>query len=1228
MEAFELIMSPFVFIIKHLFLGAFALTGSYGLAILLLSFAISVLLLPIFIFIEKAKKKDDVVKQRMKPVLEEIKRSYKGQERYYYIRTLQRQHNYSSFRALIPILSLLLQIPFFIAAYQFLENFEPLSGVGFLFIKDLSIPDALLGGIHFLPILMTLVNLLTAYFYTRHGNASERKQMAAVAGVFLILLYNFPSSLVLYWTMNNVFSFFRLFVTNPEAFKEVERKKTIVIDFAVIKSRYLQMQSKLWVMFHVLFVLALLSQLNWAFMNNFNDLALRIYVSLFGALLSTVAVGILSVSLNVENYKSTKNINEFIHQFWGYFKYIAIILVFLAVVSQVNWAVQNSFYGFWLRSILAITIGIFVTILLGLVILYNRDIVTINKQWTEAVKLKGKFRTAFYFVLIAALFSQINWALHFDFKSIIPRLVVVSFISWFVVFIVSRMSIYYKRAASTVLQNTKTLYINRLKKNVLMLIVFSVLIFLYQQIFSTQSDSVNIVLRALVSVSLGTLGYAAIIFIGIAAKTICFNGISVSPKLYFSLFFLGIYFYLASNYYYGGENPILTVFSVCIIAFLQIVGLLYLSKSKTRFRRLFYWLTLALAFLILLWQIIFLHSLFSVQINAMFENSFLAVTSKSWLGVSLIGLIFTLFTLPHYFSVHKIILPQLPRFHWFIYLFSVLYLSGFIFLWNPIDVYSTYPSVFGFPAIEILAHNITLFSIICGIMILLYLLMPGRVKVIWLIVTMTLVFVGFVNNTINPLDLGVLQEYKYVNQSNLAQPVLQYIIEGLLILTFIFSILYILNKNVSSRLLLGILLLNIVTIGQSITNAINTGTFLKVKKISVDIPSSISFSNDKQNVVFLIVDMFHGWYMEKIIKEQPHLKNAFDGFVWYPNTLSVSILTAASIGPILGGGEYTADRLNKDNSKTLEEKVTSITENFLGKVKSNGYKFTGTKMIYSKIDNSKFDTYLPLWHESWNLWNHELNIGMPKESGFDLLWANAAFYSAPLFLKPQIYNNGRWLHGEIRTNENTTAAQPYNFLRLLPHISSNNGQDQSFIYIHSMASHHPWDIVDKQGVMHTDVSPYENNKWTIETLATWIEWMQENEVYDNTKIIILSDHGPHWNHYKGGIDNEMPITYNPNLKADKNVSVGLYPLLLVKDFRKSGPLTTDMRFMSNSDAIDIIFERENPTVGEPKRNRKLTTTLVQWENKLWENTALKINQMFEVTDSAYNLYYWRILDTK
>ncbi|PKP08790.1 MAG: hypothetical protein CVU09_14665, partial [Bacteroidetes bacterium HGW-Bacteroidetes-4] len=94
--------------------------------------------------------------------------------------------------------------------------------------------------VHLLPILMTVVNLITAWFYTRNGNTGERKQMLVVAAIFLVLLFNLPSGLVLYWTMNNVFSFFRLFVTNREVFKDFDFSKPRRRDFHLSVQSFLK----------------------------------------------------------------------------------------------------------------------------------------------------------------------------------------------------------------------------------------------------------------------------------------------------------------------------------------------------------------------------------------------------------------------------------------------------------------------------------------------------------------------------------------------------------------------------------------------------------------------------------------------------------------------------------------------------------------------------------------------------------------------------------------------------------------------------------------------------------------------------------------------------------------------------------------------------------------------------------------------------------------------------
>ena len=112
--------------------------------------------------------------------------------------------------ALRSSISLIIQVPFFIAAYHFLSNLEIIQSIPFLFIHDLGEPDALFSigsfKINVLPIAMTIINILSGAVYTKGFPIKEKIQLYAMALLFLFLLYDSPSGLVLYWTMNNVFS--------------------------------------------------------------------------------------------------------------------------------------------------------------------------------------------------------------------------------------------------------------------------------------------------------------------------------------------------------------------------------------------------------------------------------------------------------------------------------------------------------------------------------------------------------------------------------------------------------------------------------------------------------------------------------------------------------------------------------------------------------------------------------------------------------------------------------------------------------------------------------------------------------------------------------------------------------------------------------------------------------------------------------------------------------------
>lgn len=185
------------------------LTKNYGVSIILLSVIVNIALLPLYYLAQKWKAKDEALQGLMKKEIKNIKKYYKGQERHYYIQAIYRRYGYHPLSSVKASVGFLIQIPFFFAAFHLLSNYAPLNGVGFWFLKDLGSPDLLLDGVNVLPILMTIVNLLSAYVYMELLSKAEKIQLWALAFIFLVALYNEASGLLLYWTMSNVFSLFK-----------------------------------------------------------------------------------------------------------------------------------------------------------------------------------------------------------------------------------------------------------------------------------------------------------------------------------------------------------------------------------------------------------------------------------------------------------------------------------------------------------------------------------------------------------------------------------------------------------------------------------------------------------------------------------------------------------------------------------------------------------------------------------------------------------------------------------------------------------------------------------------------------------------------------------------------------------------------------------------------------------------------------------------------------------
>ena len=217
----KLILGPLELLFDVVYAVGYRITANPGLSIVLLSLVINFLVLPLYRRADAVQEEERLQAQRLKPGVDKIKRVFKGDERFMILQTYYRQNNYKPYYALKGSLSLLLEIPFFMAAYRYLSGLSLLQGAAFGPIADLGKPDQLLTlfgqPVHLLPILMTVINIVSGMIYTRGMPLKSKIQLYGMALVFLVLLYGSPSGLVFYWTLNNVFSLIKNIVMSKSA---------------------------------------------------------------------------------------------------------------------------------------------------------------------------------------------------------------------------------------------------------------------------------------------------------------------------------------------------------------------------------------------------------------------------------------------------------------------------------------------------------------------------------------------------------------------------------------------------------------------------------------------------------------------------------------------------------------------------------------------------------------------------------------------------------------------------------------------------------------------------------------------------------------------------------------------------------------------------------------------------------------------------------------------------
>lgn len=141
---YTILIGPLQLLFEMIFAIANRYTQHPGLSIIVLSLVMNFLVLPLYKRADQMQEEARDIEKKLEKGVKHIKKTFSGDERMMILQTYYQQNHYKPTDALNGSVSLLLEIPFFIAAYQFLSHLELLQGVSLGPIADLGSQDALL----------------------------------------------------------------------------------------------------------------------------------------------------------------------------------------------------------------------------------------------------------------------------------------------------------------------------------------------------------------------------------------------------------------------------------------------------------------------------------------------------------------------------------------------------------------------------------------------------------------------------------------------------------------------------------------------------------------------------------------------------------------------------------------------------------------------------------------------------------------------------------------------------------------------------------------------------------------------------------------------------------------------------------------------------------------------------------------------------------------------------
>lgn len=352
-----------------------------------------------------------------------------------------------------------------------------------------------------------------------------------------------------------------------------------------------------------------------------------------------------------------------------------------------------------------------------------------------------------------------------------------------------------------------------------------------------------------------------------------------------------------------------------------------------------------------------------------------------------------------------------------------------------------------------------------------------------------------------------------------------------------------------------------------------------------------SFSN-KKNVLVLVLDAFSGSHLLDIIKLYPELASELSGFSYFPNTLATSSFTFFTTHSLVGGDRAALfDIYKRHHGDINNEIIQAESKKAFLKIAADFSHLGYENILYNpepaKIEKDELAKNTNLYYGEpfkdyfFKKYSKELAYLSEVPADFIPELINYGFFKiAPYSLRAKLYIDYGWRFAKsAKIKRLNIVADSASDILSFPDLMTLDSKRPTFKYIKSMITHQPAGLDVENSClptlqMHTKLPKeymqynlnsymdyhFDNEICAIFSLSKMIAWMKDHGIYDQTRIIVASDHGLY------DAYDQMKNNHGNELGRHSNA------LLMFKDFNATGDLKIDSRLMQNSDAAGFVYD--------------------------------------------------------